>query len=177
MVIDAFSSKTIDERRRWELPQGIQADSVVALVHDLHERLSGLAEEFGRRAAEVAERQPPAASSNDPSPETVLVARARKVMEHRRVRSRFLPAELFHEPAWDMLLALYIAQHDGRTMNVKTLVSYAEAPATTSQRWIDHLHKLGLIDRVTDMVDRRRVEVQLSETGLSAIRRYLDATA
>lgn len=159
------------------MPHGIEANPVIALVHDLHERLAGLAEEFGRRAAEVAEREPPASHSTDPDPDTVLVARARKVMDHRRMRSRFLPAELFHEPAWDMLLALYVAQHDRRTMNVKTLVSYAEAPATTSQRWIDHLHKLGLIERVTDMVDRRRVEVQLSEAGIAAIRRYLDATA
>jgi len=159
------------------LSQGIEADPVVALVHDLHERLAGLAEEFGRRAAEVAERAPATPKSSEADPDIVLVTRARKLMDHRRLRSRFLPAELFHEPAWDMLLALYVAQHDRRTMNVKTLVSYAEAPATTSQRWIDHLHKLGLIERVTDMVDRRRVEVQLSEAGVAAIRRYLDATA
>lgn len=149
------------------------SDSVAALVQDLTTRLASLAEEFDRRAGEMAERERAPASDGDP--EGALVARARRLLDHRRLRARYLPAELFHEPAWDMLVALYVAQHERQTMNVKTLVSYAAAPATTSQRWIDHLHKLGLIERVTDMIDRRRIEVQLSEVGETAIRRYLEA--
>ena len=60
-------------------------------------------------------------------------------------------------------------------MNVKTLVSAADAPVTTSQRWIDHLAKLGLVTRVVDPTDRRRIEVTLSQTGLEAIDGYLKA--
>jgi len=150
------------------------ADTMVALMHDFSERLSGLAREFDQRATAVAERDH-RFDAGPPDAEAVQVALARRVLEQRRVRTRFLPAELFHEPAWDMLLALFVAQHERRVMNVKTLVSYAEAPATTSQRWIDHLHKLGLIERITDMVDRRRIEVQLSESGEGAIRGYLTA--
>jgi len=46
---------------------------------------------------------------------------------------------------------------------------------TTSQRWIDHLAKLGLVTRVVDPTDRRRIEVTLSQTGLEAIDGYLKA--
>jgi len=148
-------------------------ETVAALVGDLVGRLSAIAEEFGARAAALAAASPIAEPA--PDAEAALVRRARTLMEQRRARARFLPAELFHEPAWDMLLALFVAQAERRTINVKTLVSYADAPATTSQRWIDHLHKLGLIERITDVIDRRRIEVQLSEIGEDAIRRFLVA--
>lgn len=144
-------------------------DSVVALIKDLTAKLSAVAEEFAGRADQVA----PAAPSLDLP--TASVARAALLVEQRRMRRRFLPEELFHEPAWDMLLSLFIAHHDQRVMNVKTLVASAEAPVTTSQRWIDHLAKLGLVDRVVDPIDRRRIEVSLSATGLDAIERYLAA--
>jgi hypothetical protein len=150
-------------------------ESIATLVQDLTVSLSGLAEEYGRRAAAVAQGDAPPAMEEDPQARLVRVAQL--LVEQRRLRSRHLPGELFHEPAWDMLLALFIGQHERRTMNVKTLVSYSDAPATTSQRWIDHLHKLGLIDRITDMVDRRRVEIQLSEAGEDALRQYLRAVA
>jgi DNA-binding MarR family transcriptional regulator len=142
--------------------------AVAALMEDLTAKLAGLAEDFGRRAAELG-----SAGEKADDGEAALVATAKTLVAQRRARSQHLPAELFHEPAWDMLLALYIGDRERRTMNVKTLVSYSDAPATTSQRWIDHLHKLGLIDRITDMVDRRRVEIQLSEVGHRAIRDYL----
>ncbi len=58
-------------------------------------------------------------------------------------------------------------------MNVKTLVASAHAPVTTSQRWIDHLHKLKLIDRVIDPIDRRRIELSLSDSGYTAVTAYL----
>ena len=60
-------------------------------------------------------------------------------------------------------------------MNVKTLVASADAPVTTSQRWIDHLAKLRLVDRITDPADRRRIEVSLSLLGAEAIEGYLSA--
>ena len=44
---------------------------------------------------------------------------------------------------------------------------------TTSQRWIDHLHKLKLIDRVIDPIDRRRMEISLSDNGFVAVTAYL----
>ena len=86
----------------------------------------------------------------------------------------FFPAELFHEPAWDMLLSLYVASEERRVMNVKTLVSTTSAPVTTSQRWIDHLHKLKLVERVVDPVDRRRMEISLSDSGHLAVIAYLE---
>jgi DNA-binding MarR family transcriptional regulator len=112
--------------------------------------------------------------SEEPN-EAALVDHANVVLAERRMRRQFLPAELFHEPAWDMLLALFAARDDRMPMNIKALVSMSDAPVTTSQRWIEHLHKLKLIDRVIDPTDRRRVEISLSHAGDQQMKAYLRA--
>ena len=173
----------------------MEQESVIALIRDLTSKLSAVATEFGDRAerAVIAETGPaagpptdtPSAISSDAAP-TVSSAtapaatrrsRAERLIAERRARRAYFAPDLFHEPAWDMLLALFLANEEGRVLNVKALVASSDAPVTTSQRWIDHLHKLRLIDRVGDPDDRRRVEISLSDTGLTAIQRYLDAVA
>ena len=132
-----------------------------------------MSEEFTERASRVVDehQDDPAAAIS----EQMLVTQARDLLAQRKMRRRFLPAELFHEPAWDMLIALFIAHNDTRPTNVKALVAMADAPVTTSQRWIEHLHKLKLIDRVNDPADRRRIEISLSHSGYEAITAYLTA--
>ena len=146
-------------------------ESVVELIKDLTAKLSAVAEEFNGRVAHAAEQAP---ADEGPS-EAALVDHASMVLEERRTRRHFLPGELFHEPAWDMLLALFVSRDARLPMNIKALVSMSDAPVTTSQRWIEHLHKLKLIDRVIDPTDRRRVEISLSHTGDQAMKAYLRA--
>ncbi len=146
-------------------------ESVVELIKDLTAKLSAVAEEFNGRVAQAAVPTPP---GDEPS-EAALVEHATAILADRRLRRQFLPGELFHEPAWDMLLALFASRDDRLPMNIKALVSMSDAPVTTSQRWIEHLHKLKLIDRVIDPTDRRRVEISLSYVGEQAMRSYLRA--
>lgn len=146
-------------------------DDLIILIAELAEALSGVADEFNVRAAKAARTMP---TANDLS-DAALVERARLLLDERRIRRRFLPDELFHEPAWDMLLALFVARDERLPMNVKTLVSLSDAPTTTSQRWIEHLYQSKLINRVTDTVDRRRRDILLSQFGDQAMKVYLRA--
>ena len=151
-------------------------ESIAGLVKDLTTQLSAIAVEFGTRADRLAGAAGGGTGEAQPGPAS-LDARelAKQLLAQRQARFDHFPAELFHEPAWDMLLALFVAHEERRTMNVKTLVGSAHAPVTTSQRWIEHLHKLRLIDRVIDPTDRRRVEISLSYDGEQAMRGYLRA--
>jgi DNA-binding MarR family transcriptional regulator len=146
-------------------------ESIAVLVKDLTTQLSAIAIEFGNRADRLAtgEETGDAIGAAQPDPREL----AKQLLAQRMARFDHFPAELFHEPAWDMLLALFVAHEERRTMNVKTLVASAHAPVTTSQRWIDHLHKLKLIDRVIDPIDRRRMEISLSDNGFVAVTAYL----
>ena len=108
--------------------------------------------------------------------ETVaLVSVARTLMAQRRARTQFMPPSLFHEPAWDILLSLFIAQEEGRTLNVKHLVQLIDTAVTTSQRWIDQLTHMHLIDRIIDPDDRRKLEVALSDRGRAMLVPYLQS--
>lgn len=148
-------------------------DRIVGLMKELTAKLQGVAEEFnGRLATMVEPAEKMAGGALSPAG---LIVRANALMAERRLRRQHLPSELFHEPAWDMLLALFVAQDDPQPMNIKALVAMADAPVTTSQRWIEHLYKLRLIDRVIDPADRRRVEISLSATGRDAVSNYLQA--
>ena len=154
-------------------------ESVEDLIRDLSTKLGDIAGEFSSRADRIiaSGRLSNGGGNAEPSMPADLVARAREQLAVRKARRRYFPADLFHEPAWEMLVALFIIYQTDHSMNVKALVSCSDAPATTSQRWIDHLHKSGLIDRVTDTVDRRRIDISLSDRGYEAMVRYLTEVA
>lgn len=145
-----------------------------AQIKDIVQRLRSVADDLGHVAgvgSEGDDRDLPIA----PGPRQVFAERATLLLRHRKLRRRFLPDDLFQEPGWDMLIAVYIADSLGRPVNVKALVATVDAPATTSQRWIDHLDKLGLVSRATDPLDRRRIEVSLTGAGQAAMDAYLRA--
>lgn len=153
----------------------VKDESVAGLIQDLGTKLSAIATEFQARATRLAEADSPV-PGEAPSAEA-LAAQAKTLLGQRKLRRQFLPPELFHEPAWDMLIALFVSHNDNQPMNIKALVAMADAPVTTSQRWIEHLYKLRLIDRVIDPADRRRVEISLSNAGYEAVKGYLSAVA
>lgn len=96
---------------------------------------------------------------------------AREMYLRRFARSRFLKGAMFGEPAWDMLLALYVAELTGVRYTVTQVSSYAGAPATTSLRWIDYLESHGYVVRTPSVDDRRCHNLELSDDA----RRDLDA--
>lgn len=147
-------------------------DNLEKLVHDLSVQLSGVAQAFGDRAHRISTLR----AGDLPEPDRIdFAAMCRELRRQRHMRSAYFPADLFHEPSWDMLLMLYLARVEQRTLHVKTLVLAADAPITTSQRWIDHLARMGLVIRTEDPADRRRVEVQMSDSGAAAMEAYLTA--
>jgi hypothetical protein len=73
---------------------------------------------------------------------------ARKTFADRRRRSQIAgTGDLFGEPAWDILLNLFIAGCEGRRLSVAALCSDAGAPESTALRWIAVLERRGLIVR------------------------------
>lgn len=143
---------------------------MVALIRDLSNRLNMLADNFGQLGA-------PAADADDDQTPIPFNAIATRILAQRRLRAQYFDGDLFHEPAWDMLLILFLARDDPAPIHVKTLVGLSEAPATTAQRWIEHLDQIGLVARKTDAADRRRIEVTLSRDGRERMEAYLKVVA
>lgn len=97
---------------------------------------------------------------------------ARELYASRRRRHRYLPAELFGEPTWDILLDLYVAAREGRRVPTTSACIGAHVPPTTALRWLRILESRGMVEREDDGRDGRRTFVCLSATGLAA----MDAT-
>lgn len=70
---------------------------------------------------------------------------AATLVRFRRVRSELLPAELFGEPAWDLLLHLFVADAEGRRVTGRRVCQQSTIPPTVMSRWLMHLAKVGLI--------------------------------
>ena len=88
---------------------------------------------------------------------------ARDSYRNRRLRGHFFDEEaLFGEPAWDLLLDLFIASREGKKVPVTTACIGAAVPTTTALRWLAVLEARGLIVREADARDARRIFVQLS---------------
>lgn len=106
-----------------------------------------------------------------------FAALAREAYATRRRRSViFNSDELFGEPAWDILLDLYVANAEGKTVSVSSACIGSASPPTTGLRWLGVLSEQGLILREHDPEDQRRVLVRLTTKGLSAMDEYFTKT-
>lgn len=100
------------------------------------------------------------------------LAIAREIYAERSRRHKFLPADLFGEPTWDILLDLYIALREDRRVPTTSSCIGAHVPPTTALRWLRILEARGLVEREDDGRDGRRTFVCLTRRGLTA----MDAT-
>lgn len=104
------------------------------------------------------------------------LALARKTYAMRRKRAAiFGDVDLFGEPAWDILLDLFIAHGEDKQVSVSSACIGSATPATTGLRWLAVLADQGLILRESDPQDQRRVLVRLSDSGLAAMSTFFDA--
>jgi DNA-binding MarR family transcriptional regulator len=144
-------------------------------------RLRQLSEEVSRIASTLARLS--TASAGPPlSPATMAPPRAdvpnvsaealRAMIRARRLRATYLPADLFADPAWDMLLDLLQAEIAQHRVPVSSLCIAAAVPATTALRWIKSMTDRGLLVRRDDPHDGRRVFIEMAPTTSAALRRY-----
>lgn len=96
-----------------------------------------------------------------------------RIYDARRARDRMLDRNLFGEPAWDMLLALYCLPARGEMLSVTALAHAANVPSTTGHRWQLILMDKGIIERGPKCADARRQIVRLTQSGREMLEHYL----
>lgn len=95
----------------------------------------------------------------------------------RRTRDNYFPRQLFGEPAWDILLDLYINHAQGRKISVSSLCVASMVPATTALRYIAMLEDQGLLRKIASEHDRRVSLVELTDKGCAAMEAYMTSVA
>jgi DNA-binding MarR family transcriptional regulator len=140
-------------------------------------RLKALSDEAAHLASALASRPPEGKAegaprrSGHPSPEEVL----KLLIDVRRIRFRHFAESSFADPGWDILLDLMSARLSKRPVPVSSACVAAGVPATSALRWVDQLAKSGLVQRLPDPSDRRRVLLELTEEGCRRMEVYLRA--
>jgi DNA-binding MarR family transcriptional regulator len=102
-----------------------------------------------------------------------LARYAESLYQERRRRSRFFSPHLFAEPAWDILLDLFVNGVRNRAISITSACIAGGIPPTTGLRWLGLLEKEGLIVRETSDDDARVTWVRLSDDGMNVMRNYI----
>lgn len=133
-------------------------------IRDLQEHVDQLATTIGELAADqhVGTR---AVTEDD----------VQLILAARRARETYFGPGLFADPAWDILLHLYVAKLQGKTLSLALLSETSEVPSSTTVRWVDTLDRGGWVKRKPDQVDRRCINVELSDRGIATLQVYFEA--
>lgn len=89
--------------------------------------------------------------------------------EVRRTRNDVFEGELFADPAWDILLYLFISHHNRTRPSVGAVCDASGSPSTTALRWIEILCREGHILRDADPTDRRRAFLRISPAARAQV--------
>jgi FixJ family two-component response regulator/DNA-binding MarR family transcriptional regulator len=135
------------------------------LLHDQARQTTAPVEEGPESRPSVA------GASDDADIRRKALATLRKV---RKVRSKYLPEELFSDPCWEMLLDLYDSRLSGEDVTVTGLGVTSGVPMSTALRRLQELQRHRLIERIEDRSDKRRQLVTLTPDGLRAIDNFFD---
>ncbi|MFT4027674.1 MAG: MarR family winged helix-turn-helix transcriptional regulator [Novosphingobium sp.] len=92
----------------------------------------------------------------------------------RGVRAHTLAGGLFGEPAWDLLLDLYIREKSGSRSSVTSACIGSRSPHTTALRHISALCRAKWIDRIPDDADKRRFWLALTPGAMAKLDRHFD---
>jgi hypothetical protein len=92
---------------------------------------------------------------------------ARAILNFRRHRSQIISADIFGEPAWELLLELFIADASGVAMTGRAVTERSGTPHRVMSHWLKHLTAQGLLigDGTGDLDD----ELTLSGIAMNQV--------
>ena len=96
---------------------------------------------------------------------------AQQILEARRLRADVFGPSLFSDPAWDLLLNLYLSELRHTEMTLDELADAIGLSADATGRWFHALAGKGMTREKTSAA-RDKVVIGLSATGASAMRRW-----
>lgn len=109
------------------------------------------------------------------SRECKLVRTAEGILLRRRRRNSEFDSGIFDEPAWDMLLELYVRETSGTSCTAEELKAASAVASSTAERWLHYLEKEGLAVCRYYPRGQGTVFVALTNRARQAFDRYLAA--
>jgi DNA-binding MarR family transcriptional regulator len=102
--------------------------------------------------------------------QALVLAQVAILMRNRaKRRARYISKEFISEPAWKMLLELFIQFAGGAEVSTKSLCIVSDVPDTTALRVIEKMESANLVERSQSLVDKRVTLVRLTRQGIVAV--------
>jgi DNA-binding MarR family transcriptional regulator len=124
-----------------------------------------------RPAPLCSSAQAETASSNE-WPSGALLERARSILRVRAARERMLGRAAIGEPAFDLLLWLYLRTGQ-KEASLTSLARAADIPYSSAMRWARYLADRGYVERTESRSDRRSTSVELTPAGRAMMDEFL----
>jgi DNA-binding MarR family transcriptional regulator len=90
---------------------------------------------------------------------------ARRILTGHRIRADYFPQSIFRDPAWNVLLDLYVADSMGQRVTVTSACASAGVPLTTALRSLSSLEACELIKRQRHEYDLRIIYVSIQDNA------------
>lgn len=98
----------------------------------------------------------------------------KRLARARRIRERYFDPGLFADPTWEMLLELAISDLEDNKVTVTSLCAAASVPYATAYRRVTQMIDNGMLIRLPDSEDRRRVHIVMTPETREKLNRVLD---
>lgn len=132
----------------------VKTDPVTSASHVLRDS-------FGRGDEEQLERR------------LFALENARRIYQRRLYRRELIGSpKLFGEPAWEILIDLYIHSSQGKRIATSALCMGSSAPPTTALRRVNELCEAGIAVKIDDPDDGRRQFVELTPDTAKRLEAY-----
>lgn len=94
--------------------------------------------------------------------ESLATYRAKNLLRLAQERTLVLGRKYFDDPSWHALLDLYVRESEGRLTSITSACSGSLAAETTALRHIEVMTNDGLLVRMPDAADKRRIWIGLA---------------
>ena len=158
--------------------EAVRLQALADEVGRIARALTGLSEEVGGSPEAVSDgligyRAGPTPDFTAARHEAVRAEDVRLMIRLRRQRDALFGADLFADPAWDMMLDLLAARIERLRVAVSSLCIASAVPPTTALRWIKTLTEIGVFRRVADPTDGRRIFIELSDDAAKSVLNFV----
>jgi hypothetical protein len=106
-----------------------------------------------------------------------LASVASSELSARRARAAYFRPPILGEPAWNMLLDLFVQHNAGTGVSVTSATIASGAPQATALRYVALMQREGLIERCSSKIDRRVCYLRLTQEGYRRIGTWLSSYA
>lgn len=104
---------------------------------------------------------------------SALAASAATIRRVRRRRVGYFDMKLFGEPAWDMLVEVFIRHARGRTTELGRLLTVSGSAPATAERYLRTLEQAGHLRRHPDPDHPGEPLVAITDDGYETMRNFL----